>query len=55
MIFFFYTHGFIERAIENKSILQDDAGSGRGGASGERRAIGKELRRRMSEVVFIRS
>jgi proline dehydrogenase len=35
------------RASENQSILKGDPTSGRGGASDERRAVGKEIRRRM--------
>ncbi|GAA6003875.1 hypothetical protein JCM10207_006447 [Rhodosporidiobolus poonsookiae] len=35
------------RASENLSILQGDPTSGRGGAADERRAVGKEIRRRM--------
>ncbi|GAA6038387.1 hypothetical protein JCM8097_007623 [Rhodosporidiobolus ruineniae] len=35
------------RASENQSILQGDPTSGRGGAADERRAVGKEIRRRM--------
>lgn len=34
------------RASENQSILKGDPTSGRGGASDERRAVGKEIRRR---------
>lgn len=37
----------IRRANENQSILQSDPTSGRGGAKGERKAIGRELRRRI--------
>lgn len=37
----------IRRAKENSSILQSDATSGRGGASEERKAVGKEIRRRL--------
>lgn len=36
----------IRRAYENQSILQSDPTSGRGGAKEERRAIGREIRRR---------
>lgn len=35
------------RANENQSILKADPTSGRGGAEGERKAVGKEMRRRM--------
>ncbi|BGP18563.1 hypothetical protein JCM10213_003028 [Rhodosporidiobolus nylandii] len=35
------------RASENSSILKGDPTSGRGGAADERRAVGKEIRRRM--------
>ncbi|GAA5912722.1 hypothetical protein JCM6882_005771 [Rhodosporidiobolus microsporus] len=35
------------RASENSSILKGDPTSGRGGAGDERRAVGKEIRRRM--------
>ncbi|GAA5874776.1 hypothetical protein JCM3774_003434 [Rhodotorula dairenensis] len=38
---------FVRRANENKSILQGDPTSGRGGARDERRAVGKEIRKRM--------
>lgn len=37
---------FVRRANENKSILQGDPTSGRGGAADERRAVGKEIRKR---------
>ncbi|GAA6055123.1 hypothetical protein JCM3770_007452 [Rhodotorula araucariae] len=37
----------VRRANENQSILQGDPTSGRGGAREERRAVGKEIRRRM--------
>ncbi|GAA6063392.1 hypothetical protein JCM10212_002963 [Sporobolomyces blumeae] len=37
----------IRRANENQSILKGDPTSGRGGATDERRAVGKEIRRRM--------
>lgn len=37
----------IRRANENQSILKSDPTSGRGGAQGERKAVGKEFRRRM--------
>ncbi|KAK4699771.1 proline dehydrogenase, partial [Phenoliferia sp. Uapishka_3] len=37
----------IRRANESQAILQSDPTSGRGGAVGERRAIGRELRSRM--------
>lgn len=37
----------IRRANENQSILKSDPTSGRGGARGERRALGKEMRKRM--------
>ncbi|SGY62267.1 BQ5605_C007g04671 [Microbotryum silenes-dioicae] len=36
----------IRRANENQSILQSDPTSGRGGAKEERRAVGREIRRR---------
>ncbi|GAA5859059.1 hypothetical protein JCM8547_003986 [Rhodosporidiobolus lusitaniae] len=35
------------RAAENSSILKGDPTSGRGGAADERRAVGREIRRRM--------
>ncbi|POY72396.1 hypothetical protein BMF94_4553 [Rhodotorula taiwanensis] len=38
---------FVRRANENKSILQGDPTSGRGGARDERRAVGKEIRSRL--------
>ena len=37
----------IRRANESQAILQSDPTSGRGGAVGKRRAIGRELRSRM--------
>lgn len=37
----------IRRANENQSLLQADPISGRGGARGERQAIGREIRKRM--------
>ncbi|KAI5479221.1 proline dehydrogenase [Pseudohyphozyma bogoriensis] len=37
----------IRRANENQAILQPDPISGRGGAKGERRAVGKEIRSRL--------
>lgn len=37
----------IRRANENQSILKSDPTSGRGGARGERRAVGRELRSRV--------
>ena len=37
----------LRRASENRSILEGDPSSGRGGAKSERRAVGRELRRRI--------
>lgn len=37
----------IRRANENHSILQSDPTFRRGGAKGERKAVGRELRRRI--------
>ncbi|SCV71581.1 BQ2448_3169 [Microbotryum intermedium] len=37
----------IRRANENQSILQSDSTSGRGGAKEERRAVGREIRKRV--------
>ncbi|GAA5967110.1 hypothetical protein JCM21900_001891 [Sporobolomyces salmonicolor] len=37
----------VRRANENQSILKGDPTSGRGGAADERRAVGRELRRRL--------
>ncbi|KAM0790638.1 hypothetical protein ACM66B_004499 [Microbotryomycetes sp. NB124-2] len=37
----------IRRANENQSILSSDPTSGRGGAADERRAVGREIRRRL--------
>lgn len=37
----------IRRANENQSILKGDPTSGRGGAREERRAVAKEIRRRL--------
>lgn len=37
----------IRRANENQSILQSDPTSGRGGAKEERKAVGREIRRRL--------
>lgn len=37
----------LARANENQSLLQADPASGRGGAKGERKAVGREIRRRL--------